>query len=211
LTQSPQRQCLAHQSPQCKPLLPLNSWIHFLQWPQTNYSFPALLEVWNIFLAIMVDHNPAKASQLIAYQAIITSASRQYPLHAWLNCDTHFRIREGSDHTLKWDKCHSDLWFKCITNPFATATRLGQFPCMHCGQTSHYPENCPFRPSSTQSFSQPPVNRGTTINNNTETPVCKTLITLDSFEHPASTCTSVTIGEVNTLVHRTCPNKGGMH
>ena len=47
-------------------------------------SFLAWLETWNIFLAIMVDHNPAKASQLIAYQAIITSPCIQYPLHAWL-------------------------------------------------------------------------------------------------------------------------------
>jgi len=44
-------------------------------------SFPAWLEAWNTFLAIVVDHNPAKASELIAYQVIITSASRQYPLH----------------------------------------------------------------------------------------------------------------------------------
>ena len=56
-------------------------------------SFPAWLECWNIYLAIMVDHNPSKAPELIAYQAIITSASRQYPLHAWLNYDTRFCIR----------------------------------------------------------------------------------------------------------------------
>ena len=41
---------------------------------------------------------------------------------------------------------HSDLWFKCIT-PFATATQPGCFLCVQCGQTSHYPENCIFRPS----------------------------------------------------------------
>ena len=51
-------------------------------------SFTAWLEVWNTFMAIVVDHNPAKASELIAYQAIVTSSSRQYPLHAWLNYDT---------------------------------------------------------------------------------------------------------------------------
>ena len=72
-------------------------------------SFPAWLECWNIYLAIMVDHNPSKARELIAYQAIITSASRQYPLHAWLNYDTQFRITAASDHTLRWDMRHSDL------------------------------------------------------------------------------------------------------
>ena len=104
-------------------------------------SFPAWLECWNIYLAIRVDHNSSKASELIAYQAIITSASRQYPLHAWLNYDTQFRITAASDRTLRWDMRHSDLWFKCIT-PFATASQSGRFPCAHCGQTSHYPENC---------------------------------------------------------------------
>jgi len=120
----------------------------------------------------MVDHNPAKASQLIAYQAIITSASRQYPLHAWLNYDTQFRITATSDHTLRWDKRHSDLWFKRII-PFATATQPGRFPCTHCGQTSHYPENCPFCPSLAQSSSQRPVTQGTTVNTDDGTPICK--------------------------------------
>ena len=50
---------------------------------------------------ILVDHNPAKAPELIAYQAIITSASRPYPLHAWLNYDTQFCITAASDRTLR--------------------------------------------------------------------------------------------------------------
>ena len=69
--------------------------------PNSNHkritSFSAWLESWNIYLAIMVYHNPAKAPELIAYQAIITSASRQYPLHAWLNYDTQFHITAASD------------------------------------------------------------------------------------------------------------------
>ena len=101
-----------------------------------------------------------KASELIAYQAIITSASRQHPLHAWLNYDTQFCITAASDRTLRWDMRHSDLWFKCIT-PFATASQPGHFPCVHCGQTSHYPGNCVFRPSLAQSSNQQPGSRGT--------------------------------------------------
>ena len=43
---------------------------------------------WNIYLATLIDHSPAWAPQLIAYQRIITSASAQYPLAARLNYDT---------------------------------------------------------------------------------------------------------------------------
>ena len=38
----------------------------------------------------LIDHASARASQLVAYQRIITSASNQYPLTAWLNYDMCF-------------------------------------------------------------------------------------------------------------------------
>jgi len=171
-------------------------------------SFPTWLESWNIFLAIMVNHNPSKASELIAYQAIITSASRQYPLHAWLNYDTQFRVTAATDHTLRWDTRHSDLWFKCIT-PFSTATQPGRFPCIHCGQTSHYPENCNFRRSPAQPLDQRPAARPTT-NRDPKTPVCK------DFNN--STCTRTPCRYLHQCERcsgnhprSACPNNRGMH
>ena len=60
-------------------------WTHPFKWFIHYSTHQCLVRGMEHFLAIMVDHNPAKASQLIAYQTIITSASRQYPLNAWLN------------------------------------------------------------------------------------------------------------------------------
>ena len=40
---------------------------------------PTWLESWNNYLAIMVDHNLAKAPEIITYLAIINSTMRQYP------------------------------------------------------------------------------------------------------------------------------------
>ena len=60
-------------------------------------SFSSWMEAWNIYLAILIDHSPAWAPQLVAYQRIITSASAQYPLAAWLNCDTQFRTLAAPD------------------------------------------------------------------------------------------------------------------
>ena len=54
---------------------------------ETKFTFSLWMETWNIYLAILIDHSPACAPQLVAHQRIITSASAQYPLTAWLNYD----------------------------------------------------------------------------------------------------------------------------
>ena len=111
-------------------------------------SFSSWMEAWNIYLAILIDHSPARAPQLVAYQRIITSASAQYPLAAWLNYDTQFRTLAASDPTLRWDTRHTDLWLQCVTSP-SSAIR---WPCSHCGATNHYPTNCPFRPHTVYTY-----------------------------------------------------------
>ena len=102
-------------------------------------SFTSWMEAWNIYLAILIDHSPV---QLVAYQRIITSASAQYPLAAWLNYDIQFRTLAASDPSLHWDTRHTDLWLQCVT---AASTSAIRWPCSHCGATNHYPRNCPFR------------------------------------------------------------------
>ena len=75
--------------------------------------------------AILIDHAPARAPQLVAYQRIITSASNHYPLAAWLNYDIRFRM---SDPSLRWDVRLTDLWLECFFkctrpyNPMALCT-----------------------------------------------------------------------------------------
>ena len=45
-------------------------------------SLSSWMEVWYIYLSIVVDHTPARAAEFVAYQCIITSASIQYcPFH----------------------------------------------------------------------------------------------------------------------------------
>ena len=77
---------------------------------QNISSFSAWMEVWNIYLAILIDHAPARAPQLVTYQQIITSASNRYPLTAWLNYDVRFCISAASDLSLRWDVGLTDLW-----------------------------------------------------------------------------------------------------
>ena len=110
--------------------------------PRKISSFLTWMEAWNIYLAILIDHAPARAPQLVAYQRIITSASNQSPLAAWLNYDVRFRTLAASDPSLRWDVRHTDLWLECFSGTHAPTTR---WPCVHCGATTHYPENCLFR------------------------------------------------------------------
>ena len=45
----------------------------------TSFSW---MKAWDTYLAISIDHVSARASQLVAYQRVITSANNQYPLAA---------------------------------------------------------------------------------------------------------------------------------
>ena len=60
---------------------------------------PSWMEAWNIYPSIMIDHVPARATELVAYQRITTSASTQYPPTAWLNYNVQFRTLAALDPT----------------------------------------------------------------------------------------------------------------
>ena len=117
--------------------------------PQTTTkkitSFGAWMEAWNVYLAVRLSLNPSCAPSLVAYQRIITSANSNHPLHAWLGYDVKFRTKAANDPALRWDIRDLDLWLECFPG---TAAQPNRWPCTHCGGTNHYPNNCPFRPSS---------------------------------------------------------------
>ena len=108
-------------------------------------SFSSWMEAWNIYLSIVIEHTPARATEFVAYQCIITSASIQYPTAAWLNYDTQFCTLAALNPSLRWDVRHTDLWLQFMTA--AKPPQSARWPCKHCGDTNHYPDNCPFRPN----------------------------------------------------------------
>jgi len=127
------------------------------------------MEAWNIFMAITVAHKPSKALELIAYQAIITLASMQFPLTAWLNYDIQFRITAASDPTILWNVRYTDLWLKWIM-PFVRQPQSDRYPCSYCGSITHYRENWNFRPSVTRSIPRPIASKPP--NTTTVVPIC---------------------------------------
>jgi len=75
-------------------------------------SFSAWMEAWNMYLAHRVSLNPSCAPYLIAYQRIITSASINHPLQAWVSYDVKFRTKAATDPSLRWDIRDLDLWLE---------------------------------------------------------------------------------------------------
>ena len=108
------------------------------------------MEAWNIFFAICIDHTRFRAVELASYQCIITSASTQYPPMAWLNYDVQFYTLAASDPSIRWDKCHTDLWLQCMST--SKSTQSPRWLCKHCGATNHYPDHYPFRPNPLPAF-----------------------------------------------------------
>ena len=108
-------------------------------------SFATWMEAWNVYLAVRVSIQPSCASQLIAYQRIITSANPQHPLHTWLSYDMRFRTKAANYPSLRWDIRDLDLWLEFFP---AASTQTNRWPCNHCGSTTHFPVNCPFCPSA---------------------------------------------------------------
>ena len=131
-------------------------------------SFAVWMEAWNVYLAVRMSINPTCAPHLIAYQRIITSANAQHPLHAWLSYDMRFRTKAANDPSLRWDIRDLDLWLECFPG---TSSQSNRWPCNHCGSTTHYPANCPFRsfPSHAPGGPQP----ATTNHQQRATQVCR--------------------------------------
>ena len=96
------------------------------------------MEALNIYLAILIGNAPARAPQFLPYQRIITSASSQHSFVAWLNYDTSFCTLAALDCLLQWDVRLTDLWLECFSGISAL---MIQWPCVHCGATTHYPKN----------------------------------------------------------------------
>ena len=119
---------------------------------RTICDLPTWMEAWNVYVAVLVAHFPARAPALLAYQRIICDASQHFEPRHWLLYDTRFRACAAEDQTLHWDVKHGDLWLECFTRsarepaPQPSRNPLGRTPCTYCGGLYHFPDNCPSHP-----------------------------------------------------------------
>ena len=110
-------------------------------------SFDTWMQAWNLYLAVILAHNPSRAVELFGYQRLICSAHTLLPLESWLQYDYKFRTPAAADPLLQWDQRHSDLWLECLASSQQSTKR---WPCPYCRATNHFPENCPHSPFRTK-------------------------------------------------------------
>ena len=98
---------------------------------------------WNLYLSVMLSHNPTKVIEMIPYQCLICSATTLLPLQSGLQYDTKFWTLAAANPLLCWDQRHLDLWLECLTLGNKEQQR---WPCPYCKATTHFPDNCPHSP-----------------------------------------------------------------
>ena len=120
---------------------------------RTITDLASWMEAWNLYVQVLVASFPERAPSLLAYQAIICSASTRFPPRLWLRYDQRFRASVAADGTLRWDVRNNELWLECFTqSPLTSQTqppsssKSARRPCTYCGSFYHYPENCPSHP-----------------------------------------------------------------
>ena len=109
-------------------------------------SFNTWMQAWNLYLAVILAHNPSRAVELFGYQRLICSANTLLPLDSWLQYDYKFRTLAAADPLLRWDQRHPDLWLECLASSYQSNKR---WPCPYCRATNHFPDNCPHSPICT--------------------------------------------------------------
>ena len=110
-------------------------------------SFDTWMQAWNLYLAVILAHNPSRAVELFGYQRLICSAHTLLPLESWLQYDYKFWTLAAVDPLLRWDLRQSDLWLECLASSHQSTKR---WPCPYCRATNHFPENCPHSPFHTK-------------------------------------------------------------
>ena len=98
-------------------------------------DFTSWLDAWTLYAAVLIDHSPLRASELLVYQHIITSAMQQFATEAALNYDRAVRSARSGMPWLRWDTINHNLW----------SIKLMRFPrpsCPRCG-VHHSRVRCP--------------------------------------------------------------------
>ena len=87
--------------------------------PVSSYRPPAIkritcFDTWmqacNLYIAVILAHNPSQSVELFGYQQLICSSHTLLPLESWLQYDYKFQTLAAADPLLRWDQRHSDLW-----------------------------------------------------------------------------------------------------
>ncbi len=100
------------------------------------------VERFSLMAAILVTRFPDKAAELLAYQASIVRAERNYEGKRWVLYDRQYRRQALARKNLDWSVPDSRLYNKAFTGRAKAIAR-----CNHCLQDDHTTNLCPLNPN----------------------------------------------------------------
>ena len=114
-------------------------------------SFEVWLQAWNIYEAVVVEHNPTVYSSLSTYRQFIQSCSQKYIWSAVNIYDMRFRLKKSMTRSFEFHSVDSDLFLSVLD---ATAIKSDAKRCFRCKAYDHMVHDCPFPPVNTLQKSQ---------------------------------------------------------
>lgn len=109
------------------------------------HDFGTWMVAWTAYLHTVLTAAPLRASELLAYQAIIADASQKFSPDGWLAYDRQFRAAAAREPQRRWDAVDPTTWQ-------LTMTGKAYPPCFSC-RLPHPPSSigrCPFRGAARQ-------------------------------------------------------------
>jgi len=104
------------------------------------------LEAWSMYCSVVVDQQPSKASEFLAYQLRIVQAAKQYRWTAVAQYDVCFRQKAARVPTLRWNLVDNDLYARCFTGQAHARPQEGKSAGGSTTCTLFNRGNCSFRP-----------------------------------------------------------------
>ena len=92
-------------------------------------------------VAILTWHFPEKAPELLAYQASIVQAERNYEGKQWVTYDRQYRREALARKDLNWSVPNPRLYNEAFTGRAKAIAR-----CSFCLQEDHSSQSCPTQP-----------------------------------------------------------------
>ena len=96
-----------------------------------------------MYTAIVLQVNPEKFQQLLAYQTMLLREARRCGGAGWQTYDTMFRQQVANSLSADWSKLNSSLY---AVNFLANQNRRGK-TCQYCLETDHLSLDCAFAPA----------------------------------------------------------------
>lgn len=118
------------------------------------------VQCFSVYMAVIVDKEPDRAKNLLAYLSTIAKCSQKFRWPSWIVYDQNFRQDAAETGKKDWSKVEPSIYTQCFTG--ASVNQEGW--CRQCHSVDHGTESCPVKPPAAsrkarapQAISAPPA------------------------------------------------------